>query len=73
MLPTVRMLNLFTAGQAGKRLGISKQHIVKEALFLHFLQHYQTIVGSLQTWRQIPDWTAGEETLPQFVVTGRSS
>ncbi len=73
VLPTVRMLNLVTAGQAAKRLGISKNHIVKEALFLHFLQHYQTIVGSLQTWRQIPDWTAGEETLPQFVVTGRSS
>ena len=72
VLPTVALLNFFTAGQAAK-LGISKDRIIKEALFIHFLQHYQTIVGSLQTWRQIRDWTVKEAELPQWVVSGKSS
>lgn len=85
VLPTVALLNLLTFGQAAKRFCISKSQIIKEALFLHFLQHYQTIVGSLQTWRQIPDWTIdpkdehdwkrpkGGKTLPRFVVSGKSA
>lgn len=71
VLPTVRLLNLVTAGQADRF--ISKERIIKQALFVHFLQHYQTIVGSLQTWRQIPDWKASEDKLPAFVVSGKSS
>lgn len=73
VLPSVRLLNLFTLGQAARRFCISKDHLVKEALFLHFLQHYQTILGSLQTWRQVPDWTAKEAKLPEFVTSGKSS
>ncbi len=73
VLPAIRLLNTLSAGQASKRLCISKTQVIKQALFLHFMQHYQTIVGSLQTWRQIPDWTAQEEQLPKFVVSGRSS
>lgn len=82
VLPTVRLLNLLTLGQAA-RLGISKDQIIKEALFIHFQQHYQTIVGSLQTWRQIKDWTVpenrveaerqGRQPLPEWVVSGKSS
>ena len=72
VLPTVGMLNLLTAGQAGRIFGLSKDQIIKEALFIHFLQHYQTIVGSLQTWRQINDWTAADE-LPAWVVSGKSA
>ena len=72
VLPTVWLLNQLTLGQAAKR-GISKERIIKEALFIHFLQHYQTIVGSLQTWRQVRDWTAKEEDLPAWVVSGKSS
>ncbi|MEM7357055.1 MAG: hypothetical protein AAF657_39945 [Acidobacteriota bacterium] len=71
VLPTVALLNLVTGGQA-KRFGLSKDDIIKEALFIHFQQHYQTIVGSLQTWRQIKDWTSAE-ALPSWVVSGRSS
>ncbi len=71
ILPTVRFLNLVTLGQAAK-VGISKDHIIKEALFIHFMQHYQTIVGSLQTWRQIRDWLGKAEPLPEWVVSGRS-
>lgn len=72
VLPAIRLANMMTAGLASKRLCISKTQIIKQALFLHFMQHYQTIVGSLQTWRQISDWTASQEHLPDFVVTGKS-
>ena len=74
VLPTVRLLNLLTVGQAEK-LGISKDQIIKEALFIHFQQHYQTIVGSLQTWRQIKDWTdaAALARDSPWVVSGKSS
>ncbi|HEX9733787.1 MAG TPA: hypothetical protein VGG06_17585 [Thermoanaerobaculia bacterium] len=73
VLPTVRLLNAVTAGEASRRFCISKDQIIKEALFLHFQQHYQTIVGSLQTWRQIRDWTAKEDKLPDWVVSGKSA
>lgn len=72
VLPTVRFLNLVTAGQAAK-VGISKEHIIKQALFVHFLQHYQTILGSVQTWRQIKDWLGREEPLPKWVLSGKSA
>ncbi len=72
VFPTVWLLNQMTFGQAAK-MGISREKIIKEALFHHFLQHYQMIVGSLQTWRQVRDWTAGEEDLPAWVVSGKSS
>ena len=71
VLPTVGLLNLVTFGQAAKQLCISKRAIIKEALFIHFQQHYQAILGSLQTWRQIPDWTAAEEKLPAWVISGK--
>ncbi len=72
VLPTVGLLNTLTFGQASRVFGLSKDQIIKQALFLHFLQHYQTIVGSLQTWRQFRDWTA-PETLPDWVKSGVSS
>ncbi len=72
VLPAVGLLNTLTLGQADRIFGVSKDKIIKEALFVHFLQHYQTIVGSLQTWRQIEDWTA-TESLPDWVKTGVSS
>ncbi len=72
VLPAVGLLNTLTFGQASRVFGLSKDQIIKQALFIHFLQHYQTIVGSLQTWRQIKDWTA-PETLPEWVVSGVSS
>jgi len=73
VLPTVRLLNFLTAGEAKKRFCISKDQVIKQALFLHFQQHYQTIVGSLQTWRQIRDWTVKEDKLPAWVVSGKSA
>ncbi len=64
--------NLATAGQAARDFCISLEQLEREFLILHFQQHYQTLVGSLQTWRQITDWLAPEEELPRWVVTGRS-
>jgi hypothetical protein len=64
--------NLLTAGQARRDFCVSLEQLEREFLILHFQQHYQTLVGSLQTWRQIPDWLAPEDELPAWVVTGRS-
>lgn len=72
VFPAIRLLDLMTFGQARQRLCISKEQLEKEFLFLHFQQHYQTILGSLQTWRQIPDWL-DRKALPAFVIDGRSS
>ena len=84
VLPAVDLLNVLSVGQADRIFGLSRDQIIKQALFLHFLQHYQTIVGSLQTWRQVKDWTvpekltakdkkAGREPLPDWVISGVSA
>jgi hypothetical protein len=69
----IRLANLLTGGQAAKQLCLSREGLNKQFLIKHFTQHYQAIVGSLQTWRQIPDWLAGEENLPRWVVRGVTS
>jgi hypothetical protein len=68
----VAAMNLLSAGYAGRQLCISKTQLDKSFLLQHFMQHYKTIVGSLLTWRQIPDWL-DRAALPEWVVTGRSS
>ncbi len=65
----ISMANLLTAGQAADGLCISRDHLDKRFLLQHFTQHYQTMVGALMTWRQIPDWL-DEKALPRWVVTG---
>jgi hypothetical protein len=67
------LANVLTGGQAGQQLCFSRNELDKLLLVKHFMQHYQTIAGALHTWRQIPDWLAGEANLPQWVVEGRSS
>ena len=69
---SIDLLNRVSANQAAERLCISKDAIDKSFLVQHFNQHYETIVGSLLTWRQIRDWL-DSSSLPQWVVTGRSS
>ncbi len=71
VFPALRLLDVATLGQASKRFCISTEQLEKEFLFLHFQQHYQTILGSLQTWRQIPDWLDAA-SLPAFVLDGRT-
>jgi hypothetical protein len=67
---SIAMLNVLSGGLAARQLCISMQQLEREFLIKHFMQHYQTLEGSLQTWRQIRDWLdAG--SLPRWVVTGR--
>jgi len=68
----VSLVNGLTANQAAKQLCISREQLEKDFLAQHFIQHYVTIVGSLLTWRQIPDWL-DSAALPEWVVTGKSS
>ncbi len=68
----VSLANTLTANQAAKQLCISREQLEKDFLAQHFIQHYATIVGSLLTWRQIPDWL-DSRALPEWVVTGKSS
>jgi hypothetical protein len=68
----VSLANLLSGGLAAKELCISKQQLEKEFLIQHFRQHYQMLVGSLLTWRKIPDWL-DENSLPGWIVTGLSS
>jgi hypothetical protein len=68
----ISLINTLTSNQAAEQLCISREQLEKDFLAQHFIQHYATIVGSLLTWRQIPDWL-DSAMLPQWVVTGRSS
>jgi len=61
--------NQISQGYAGQTLCISMEQLEKIFLLQHFKQHYQTITGSLTTWRQIPDWL-DEKKLPNWVITG---
>ncbi len=70
--PTVRWLNLLTGNYAAKYFCISQREIDKELLYIHFLQHYNAVLGSMQTWRQFPDWTDAAK-LPTWVKTGQSA
>jgi hypothetical protein len=64
--------NLISGGTAAQTLCISIEQLEKMFLLQHFKQHYQTVVGSLLTWRQIPDWL-DEKNLPAWVISGISS
>jgi len=70
ILTYVSAANLLTGGQAGQQLCISKEQLEKEMLIQHFMQHYDMIVGSLLTWRQIPDWL-DTPNLPLWVRYGK--
>jgi hypothetical protein len=68
----VSVANALTGNAAAERFCLSREQIEKDFLVRHFLQHYQTIVGSLLTWRQVPDWLdAG--AIPDWIVRGTSS
>lgn len=69
---SIALVNALSAGQAAERLCISREQLDRVFLQQHFLQHYQAIIGSLFTWRQIGNWLE-PESLPDWVVSGRSS
>ncbi len=68
----ISLVNALTADHATRQLCISREQLEKDFLAQHFIQHYATIVGSLLTWRQIPDWL-DSNALPEWVARGRSS
>lgn len=72
VLAYVSAANMVSGGAAARTLCISKETLEKLFLLKHFQQHYQTLVGSLLTWRQIPDWL-DESKLPAWVISGVGS
>jgi hypothetical protein len=72
VLPSVNLLNRLTGDSAERYFGISERDIDKELLYLHFMKHYEAVLGSLQTWRQYKDW-ARPSGLPEWVRTGVSA
>ena len=66
----VSLSNQLTGGWAASELCISLEQLERDFLVQHNRQHYQMLVGSLLTWRQIPDWL-DKATLPAWVITGR--
>ena len=71
-IPALDFLNRFTGGQLGDKLDVRKERLFKGFLTQHSMQHYQTLLESLRTWRQIPDWLDAD-ALPAWVVEGQSS
>jgi hypothetical protein len=71
VFPSISAVNALTANQAAETLCISRETLETEFLIKHFMQHYQTIVGSLLTWRQVRDWL-DSAAVPEWIVAGRS-
>ncbi|HVR07180.1 MAG TPA: hypothetical protein VMW75_03970 [Thermoanaerobaculia bacterium] len=67
----IALANFLSGGLAAENLCLSTQQLEKIFLVKHFMQHYQTLEGSLQTWRQISNWLDAA-ALPRWVVTGRA-
>lgn len=68
----VSAANLASGNYARDALCISLEELEKVFLVQHFQQHYQTVLGSLDTWRRIPDWL-DEKSLPAWVISGVGS
>jgi hypothetical protein len=68
----VSLANALTGDRAARELCVTREQLEKDFLAQHYTQHYTTVVGSLLTWRQIPDWLDAAR-LPEWVVAGRSS
>lgn len=66
----VDLARLASGGLSEEALCISREQLDRDFLVQHFMQHYQTIAGSLATWRSIPDWL-DDQRLPEWVLRGR--
>jgi len=64
--------NAVTGNYAADALCISMEELEKTFLVQHFQQHYQTVLGSLVTWRRFPDWLDAKR-LPPWVISGVGS
>lgn len=65
----ISLANGLTGGAAARQLGISLEELEKGMLVQHFMEHYRMVVGSLLTWRQIPDWRE-TAALPPWAFAG---
>lgn len=66
----IDLANLGTGGLAARELCISREQLEKDFLVKHYMQHYQTVAGSIATWRRVADWL-DEAALPDWVRSGR--
>lgn len=66
----VTVTNGLTGGAAGEDLCITREQLEKTFLVQHYMQHYQMLVGSLLTWRRIPNWL-DEASLPVWAIKGQ--
>jgi hypothetical protein len=65
----IALARTLTGGFAAEDLCISREQLEKDFLVQHFQQHYKMIVGSLLTWRHIPNWLDGR-AIPASIVAG---
>jgi len=72
VLAYVNAANALSGNYAARNLCISLEQLEKNFLVQHFRQHYETVLGSLATWRRFPDWL-DEKTLPAWVISGVGS
>jgi hypothetical protein len=75
VLAYIGAANAISGGAAARTLCISMQELERVFLTKHFEQHYETILGSLYTWRLIPDWLDEKNLQLKFpwVVSGLGS
>lgn len=72
VLAYVRAANALSDGYAARTLCISLERLEQLFLVQHFHQHYETVLGSLSTWRRFPDWL-DPKSLPSWVISGIGS
>jgi hypothetical protein len=67
--------NLVSGGAAARTLCISEETLEKLFLAQHFRQHYQTVLGSSETWLTVPDWkdTKWIQKEKPWIISGLSS
>jgi hypothetical protein len=65
----IRGANAVTGGQAADMMGISRAHLDRRFLFLHFSRFHSLVNATLPVWRQIPNWL-DSTALPGWIVTG---
>ena len=68
----VSAANLLSGGYAARNLCISIEQLEKFFLLIHFQQHYQTVAGSLLTWRLVRDWLDPKD-IPAWIISGVGS
>lgn len=68
----IDLMDALTLGYTARRLCINRDQLDRDFLVQHFMQHYNAVVGSLLTWRLIPDWLDTHD-IPAWVVSGVSA